>query len=244
MMHLGRLTLALIALAACGIAPQAARGGPIVANLSITASQLARYERFEAQFDLTTVAANPDLPFDPAPPPGVRPGSGVSVDGLFSRDSWTTTIIQPAFLYQPYTQTTRDNQDHFTPNGRARWTVRFAPQQEGTWQYRLRVTDASGTSFYPPSGALTFVVSGTSSSPYRWHGFLQVSPNDPRYFEFQDGTPFIGVGFNDGFGSAAERRAEDAALRTVQDEFYAGVVEQRRHQRLAMDILDLASSRI
>ena len=33
---------------------------------------------------------------------------------------------------------------------------------------------------------------------------MRVSPSDSRYFEFQDGTPFIGVGFNDGFADPSD----------------------------------------
>jgi hypothetical protein len=151
------------------------------------------------RFDVSTAATNLDLPFDPNPPAGLQGIAGISVDAEFSPDNWKTVIRQPAFWYQPYTFTARGGQDHLTPNGSARWSVRFAPQQAGTWQYRLRAEDANGTTVYPGNGALSFTVGATSSNPYQQRGFLQVSAKDSRYFEFQDGTPFVGAGFDDAF---------------------------------------------
>ena len=130
-------------------AANAAISAPTIGNVTVTTPDVARYDKFEVRFDVTTVAANPYLPFDAAPPPGVQPGQGVSVDALFSPDNWTTVITQPAFLYQPYTDTLQDGQDHLTPSGPPRWTVRFAPQQAGAWQYRLRAQDAGGVTLYP-----------------------------------------------------------------------------------------------
>src|SRR5579859_507474 len=175
---------------------------PVISQVQVVSGAIGRYDRFEVHAALTTAAHHLDLPFDPAPPPGLMPGDGVSVDALFSPDGWTTVISQPAFLEQPYTATVRDGRDHLTPAGPAHWTVRFTPQQAGMWQYRLRAIDAGGVTLYPPSGALTFQVAAQSTSLYQRRGFLGVSPTDRRYFAWSDGTPFVGVGFNDAFGAA------------------------------------------
>ena len=189
-------------------APQA----PVIGNVVILSPALAPFEKFEAQFDVTTVAAYKDLPFDPAPPPGLPAGAGVSVDVLFSPDNWTTVITQPAFLYQPYTAMVRSNRDHFTPSGKPRWAVRFAPQRAGNWQLRIRARDAGGTTLHPASGGIAFTVNGTSANAYVRRGFLRVSQADRRYFEFQDGTPFVGVGYNGGFASNAGLAEQRMAL--------------------------------
>jgi hypothetical protein len=168
-------------------------------------TEIGRYDKFEIHFSVKTDAANPSLPYDPNPPSGLQAGLGVSVDVLFSHDNWNTTLVQPAFLYQPYHHQVMDSKDHFVPNGPPRWVARFTPQKPGAWQYRIRVVDAAGTDYFPSShGSLPFNVKETTSSPYARAGFLRVSSRDPRYFEFQDGTPFIGVGFNDGFSSYAK----------------------------------------
>lgn len=178
----------------------------IISNVQVSASPIARYDRFDIQFDVDTTAINPYLPYDADPPAGVQAGIGVSVDALFSNDNWQTTLTQPAFYYQPFTYENHGTYNHLTPNGSPRWAVRFTPQQSGTWQYRLRATDAQGTFYYPTMGmpALSFTVSGESSNLHRRQGFLRVSAADPRYFEFQDGSYFNGVGYNDGFSNASD----------------------------------------
>jgi hypothetical protein len=174
---------------------------PFIKNVTFEQSTVARYDKLEIRFDVNTNTGTPDLPFDPKPPPGLQAATGITVDALVSPDGGKTTIIQPAFLYQPYTLTLIAGANHLTPAGAPRWMVRFTPQQEGNWQMRLRVQDAGGTVTYPAGSSppLSFTVQGESSNTYRRRGFLRVSRTDPRYFEFQDGTPFIGVGFNESF---------------------------------------------
>lgn len=174
---------------------------PSISSVVLSTTSLAPYEKIEAQFQVNTVARNLDLPYDPAPPRGLTSGDGISVDALLSNDNWQTTIVQPAFFYQPFTFERIDNRDHWTPDGAPRWVVRFAPQSRGDWQMRLRAQDASGMTIFPLTGALTFTVQGDSSNPYTRNGFLRVSPDDHRYFEFDDGTPFVGAGFNESFAS-------------------------------------------
>ncbi len=144
------------------------------------------------------------MPYDPNPPSGVQAGIGVSVNGLFSADNWKTSITQPGFLYQPYKHTVVDGKDHFTPSGAPVWDVRFAPQQAGNWQYRISVQDSQGLIYYPDLGqsALSFTVDPVSGNANTARGFIEVSPTDSRYFQFEDGTPFVGVGFNDGFSDS------------------------------------------
>lgn len=191
-------------------APAARLAGPVIGQVVIDTPVVARYDRFEAHFTLQTTAAYLNLPFDPQPPKGAEKLDGVSVDALFTSPSGIA-YTQPAFFYQPYRSTVRGGQDHRIPQGDPRWAVRFTPQEEGTWQLRIRAADRSGTSTTPQSPILSFKVEGTSRNPYKQRGFLQVSQADPRYFEFQDGTPFTAAGFNAGF-----RGLEDTARR-MQD---------------------------
>ncbi|MDW8351152.1 MAG: hypothetical protein RML99_04495, partial [Anaerolineae bacterium] len=96
----------LIGLGACAPMPPAlvAQSGSLqIVNVQPSATTVGLYEKFELTFDiLGSVANNPHFPYDPNPPPGVPAGVGITVDGLFSPDNWTTVITQPAFLYQPY----------------------------------------------------------------------------------------------------------------------------------------------
>lgn len=184
---------------------------PTISNVEILTPSIARNEKLEIDLDVATISEYVNLPFDPAPPPGIQPGIGVTVDALLSPDNWQTTITQPAFFYQPFTHQSLKNADHFVPDGAPHWQVRFAPQTVGDWQVRLRVRDAGGETIYPEDGALDFHVyepgneryQGLRANPYTQHGFLRVSEQDPRYFEFQDGTPFSGLGYNAGSENVA-----------------------------------------
>ena len=180
-----------------------------VPDFNILTTSVNVYDKFEAEFRVDTNAENPFFIYDPNPPTGLQGGTGVTVDVLFTQDGWNTIITQPAFYYQPYAYTARDSKDHFVPSGFPRFMVRFTPQQAGDWQLRVRMEDASGISYYPgPDQSIPFRVGSRPSSAYKSRGFLRVSPNDTRYFEFQDGSPFIGVGFNAGFigtNDAAEK---------------------------------------
>jgi hypothetical protein len=181
-----------------------------ISNLQVITPIVSPYGRYEVQFDVETNATNLDLPYDAHPPAGLAAGVGVSVNGEFSSDNWRTSVTQPGFLYQPYEHTVVNGKDHFTPNGEPRWSVRFAPQTAGEWQYRLSVEDGQGKSYYPELGqsALSFTVGGKSSNAYVQKGFIRVSQTDRRYFEYSDGSPFVGVGFNDGFSGSDSASVE------------------------------------
>jgi hypothetical protein len=70
--------------------------------------------------------------------------------------------------------------------------VRFAPNQPGIWQYKIIAKDASGSTISTP---IAFEVVD-SSDP----GFIKVSSQDLRYFEYDNGTLYYPLGFQ-GFSS-------------------------------------------
>ncbi|HEX9117423.1 MAG TPA: hypothetical protein VGA61_15245, partial [Anaerolineae bacterium] len=154
-------------------------------------SQIPKDAKLEITFNLNTIARNLQMPYDPAPPPGVTPGIGVTVNGLFSPDNWQTTYTQPAFYYQDFDYNVKEWQDWLYPNGRFAWKVRFAPNAAGTWQYKLKAEDAGGTTETQPQ---SFQVVDSPT-----HGFMRVSPTDSRYFEFADGDYFPALGYNMNF---------------------------------------------
>ena len=189
------LALSVAALAVWPGVTGAQKAGPTIADVQANSSTVGRYEKFELTFGITdTVASDFDWPYDSDPPSGLPASTGITVEGIFSPDNWTTVYTQPAFLYQPYTYTVHSDWDHLYPSGAPVWKIRFAPPTAGVWRYRIRATDASGATVYPVSGDVAFTVE-SSDNP----GFLRVSQSDPRYFEFDDGTPFIGVGHAEGF---------------------------------------------
>ncbi|MCL5103629.1 MAG: hypothetical protein M1133_05885 [Armatimonadetes bacterium] len=167
---------------------------PTVSNVSAPSSA-ALYDKFEVTFDVSTVATNLYWPYDPSPscntaehPDAAPVGVGVTVDGLFlppGESDWNGAIVQPAFYFQEFTRgdylRNPLGADWLYPTGNPCWKIRFAPKQTGTWQYRIRVTDASGTATYTPTPN-TFSCASSSN-----RGFVRVSPTDYRYFETSDG---------------------------------------------------------
>lgn len=199
-------------------------GKAMVANLvnngdaytggSQDAPKVPKYEKFELTFDIkypdgTDPNANPYWPYDPSPtantaahPEAVPAGAGISVDGLFlapGKTDWAQAVVQPAFYYQDYERNDKlyewYKRDWLYPKGNPLWKVRFAPTQEGNWQYKIRVTDATGRVVYNPATegkpSSFSTVAGTS------RGFVQNSPTDYRYFQTSDGNYLNLVGLSD-----------------------------------------------
>jgi len=179
-------------------------GALSVSGLTGPAS-VQRWEVFEATFALQNSAAtNPQFPYDPAPPPGLTWLDGATADVLFTPDGWQTVYRRPAFLNQRYQRALKGGEEWLYPSGNPVWTVRFAPPKTGTWRYRVEVREARGTA---QSDERTFLVN-PPTGPNN-HGPLQVAAQDSRYFEFADGTPFVGSGHGidfdaEGFSYAAQ----------------------------------------
>jgi len=167
------------------------------------------YDKFELTFSLgDSLASRPDFPYDPSPPPGLPGRIGVTVDALFlppGQVDWNKAQVQPAFRYQPFQLFVSNDAEGLYPVGNLTWMARFSPQIIGEWKFKLRAQDASICS----SGVSTCqnwvesaVGSFKASAPLPGqHGFVRTSRKDSRYFEFSDGTPFIGQGFQYSFGS-------------------------------------------
>lgn len=193
-----------------GMLPLGVSASPSLSNLLAPDTALL-YEKFEATFDVATVATNCYWPYEPNTPPSIPPGVGVTVDGLFSCDNWQTSNTVPAFYYQDYsrrlvTGTGKSYTDEAnTPAGEPHWRLRFAPTQTGTWRYKIRVTDSSGTTT-SSSENMSFNCISSSS-----HGFVRVSRTDSRYFELSDRTPVVSAGINAHFRSTYEA---DSLLQT------------------------------
>ncbi|NOX89892.1 MAG: DUF5060 domain-containing protein, partial [Calditrichaeota bacterium] len=66
------------------------------------------------------------------------------------------------------------------------WKIRFAPNETGQWSFYVRVINQGDSAFSPHYRFFA------DSSGY--HGWIRVSRKNPHYFEYDDGTPFYGVG--------------------------------------------------
>ncbi|GMQ78538.1 MAG: hypothetical protein BMS9Abin02_1055 [Anaerolineae bacterium] len=167
-----------------------------------TEGEIPQFDKFEITFDVNTVAANLQFPYDPSPPPGIDPvniplHNGVTVDAIFT-DPDGNTYQQPAFYYQFFddnngiTKTGWDEKEHnwFYPTGEFAWKVRFSPHLPGDWQVYLKAEDETGSTT-TQSNPINFKVVQSDN-----RGFLKVSQNDLRYFEFDDGSPFYTSGIH------------------------------------------------
>jgi hypothetical protein len=175
-----------------------------ITGLAESAPAVDRWEALEITFALDNSAAtHPQFPYDPSPAPGLEELDGVSVDGLFTPDDWRTIYRRPAFLNQRYERALKNGEEWMYPQGQPTWTVRFAPPTIGAWKYRIEAREARGSA---QSAERTFSVAAPSDQNN--HGPLRVAANDSRYFEFADGTPFLGAGH--GLAFSPERFSYDA----------------------------------
>ena len=79
---------------------------------------------------------------------------------------------------------------HVDPRtGRPAWRIRFAPDRVGRWRYSVTLTAAGGT---VTSARRAFDCQPRSDRP----GYVRISPRDPRFFEFGDGTFYYPMGLN------------------------------------------------
>ena len=98
---------------------------------------------------------------------------GISVDATFASPSGKTHQ-QPAFWYQDF-----DQNGNWAYPTTATWKVRFAPDEVGTWKVTITAVDKGGSD---TSTQKTFAVMESNHK-----GFIQVSNNDSRYFEYETG---------------------------------------------------------
>ncbi len=175
---------------------------PAVTNLVAAQTSVGLYDVFTVSFDVQTSATNPFWPYDPSPPVSIPAGTGVTVDGLFTNDNWATTVTAPGFYYQEYTRQLVDTKEYAVPTGEPHWSIRFAPKSIGTWRYKIRVQDRSGTVTFPSSGDYSFNCTASQN-----RGFLGPSSTDSRYFETSDGRPLLGPSVNASLQTTAQADA-------------------------------------
>jgi hypothetical protein len=150
---------------------------------TLTATQ---WEPLEVVLVRTVAEGNP---FDPAQ---------IEVNGEFRSPDGEVLAI-PGFVARDYARTLVGGFEKLAPMGELQWKIRFAPDRAGRWEWRWRVRTPAGEDIgeWEPIE----VEAGTA------HGLLRRSRRDPRYLEFDDGTPYFAVGENmcwyDGRGTFA-----------------------------------------
>jgi len=155
-----------------------------VFNLRVNGTNIGRYEKFEISFNLDRTYSNP---FDP---------EVVDVSGQFVCPDGTTESV-PGFFYQGYQRRRVAGAEKLVPMGRSQWKIRYAPRQLGRYHYYVTVEDGETVR----TDTATFLCVESDE-----HGFVRMSPRDPAYFEFDDGTFYYPIGHN--IASARDTRAE------------------------------------
>jgi len=170
--------------------------GPRLARLQQSRRTVGLYEPFELTLDFWGQYKNPYDPDD------------VEVTCRFDAPSGKSVTVA-GFLYQGYRRAkqevakTRDGRpvteikEVLTPEGARVWKVRFAPAELGTYTYFVDVKTRQGRSPLERG----FFAAAPSDDP----GFMRVSKKDPRFFEFDNGKPYFGVGHNVCWARASER---------------------------------------
>ena len=134
-------------------------------------SEVPRFGRLEIDARVATKAEFTHWPYDAAPPRGVPAGRGVSVEAEFV-DPGGRHYRQPAFQYQRFEDAVHDGRDWHHPTADFTWKVRFTPNVEGQWRYRLTMADRDRTA----QTSWRTVRVGPSTA----RGFVRVSRADPR----------------------------------------------------------------
>jgi hypothetical protein len=152
------------------------RGEPGLSGVTAEPASVPQYSRYEISFQASGAWSNP---YDPAQ---------VAIDAVFHTPD-QRELVMPAFFFQDYDRADLSGAEILVPKGNAGWKVRFAPTTPGLYRWSLRLTNR-GRTVTSPEGSFTCV-----AAPEQ-HGYLRVSPTNPYYLEFDDGTPFFGIGMN------------------------------------------------
>jgi len=137
---------------------------------------VGQYEKFELVISHDLAFTNP---YDPA---------DIRLDAEFEAPNGDLMTVA-GFYYRDFTQA-ETNPDVLVA-GDASWRVRFTPTQIGTWRYRVIVTN--------PQTTLTSEWASVDVTESSRKGFIRVDERNPRYFAFDDGTPYFPVGQNIGW---------------------------------------------
>ncbi len=159
-----------------------------VRDVDVLTAEPARGGRVDIRIDLM---ATYDSPFDQ---------DEIAVDALVRAPSGIEVAV-PAFFYQRFERRITGshygrNQEVVVASGPPEWRVRLTPAEAGRHEVAVRARDRSGT---VTSSSVVF-----TAAPARFRGWIRVSRDDPRYFAFDDGTPYFAVGMNLAEGPIAE----------------------------------------
>jgi len=169
-----RFWAALVGAAMLGLSAISWCDTPDQFAITVVPDTVGRYEKLEIICDGID-SSDYTNPFDPGE---------VSVEGHFTDPDSVEEVVY-GFWYQHYTRSQPGTSEVLTAVGSTHWRVRYSPKKVGNYTCHVTVTDSGGT---VQSETKSFVVT-ESDSP----GFVRVSDQDERYFEFDNGELFFGI---------------------------------------------------
>jgi len=144
-------------------------------NFCLNSAEVKQYDKLEISFQLNRMFCNP---FDP---------EEVSVEARFTAPSGKLLVV-PGFYHQEYISALEGSKERLTPVGQGSWKVRFAAQEAGEHKFRIYVRAVDDK--------LRTAERSFEALPSDNPGFVRVSKEDPRYFEFDNGDLFYPIGHN------------------------------------------------
>jgi len=145
-------------------------------GIKILRDKVEKYGLFEIILDLQGKYNNP---FDP---------EEIDINCIFI-DPDGNEIKVPAFFYQDYERKIQNNVEILNPVGKPHFRVRFSPTKVGNYKFYIIAKDK--TNNVVKSDLYSFTSLDSKKS-----GYIRVSSSDFRYFEFENGDPFIPIGAN------------------------------------------------
>jgi hypothetical protein len=165
-------------LAAMLVIYQPAAAAPAIGPVATSTASVPCFECLELTFPID---GRYDNPFD---------DRQIDVSGEFRAPDGKPHRTS-GFLYQPFQRELCKGRETIQPAGDRVWKVRFAPTLPGQWSARIVARDGTGTA--------TTAWQQFTATPGTGHGYIRRS-GDRRYFQYDDGTPFFGVGENVAWG--------------------------------------------
>ncbi|HYD47362.1 MAG TPA: cellulase family glycosylhydrolase [Terriglobales bacterium] len=145
---------------------------------AVPAASATQWQRVELLFDQPV---NDPNPFD-------RDGQNVQLE---LRTPGGATRVVDAFATRDYQRSLVGGFEKRTPvTQEMQWRARFAPTETGIWQWRWRWQDGGSEHL----GEWSRLEVGAALP--QDHGFLRISPRDPRYLELDDGSAYFPIGEN------------------------------------------------
>lgn len=195
---MGRLIgVVVLASAVWAAQPARSRDAPAIVGVTGPAAPVPQYGLAEWRLDLRAASSRPYYPF--GADDGYTHPDGVTVEAEITGPDGRTARV-PAFFYTPYDiAEVNPDREALGIAGPSDWRVRYTPGRPGRYSVVVRVRDAGGEVTSAPS---TFAV-----EPSARRGFLRVSPQDPRWLQYDNGDDFVPIAEGRQWAPQERRRA-------------------------------------